>query len=44
LLRGDYVRARAKFAEARAKDPKNPYILNTIKLLEESARTRKAVN
>jgi len=43
LLRGDYVRARAKLAEARAKDPKNPYILNNIKLLDESARTRKAV-
>jgi Flp pilus assembly protein TadD len=43
LLRGDYVRARAKFAEARALDPKNPYILNNIKLLEETARKGKSV-
>ena len=43
MLRGDYVHARTKLAEARAKDPKNPFILNNIKLLEESARTRKAV-
>jgi Flp pilus assembly protein TadD len=43
ILRGDYVRARTKLAEARAKDPKNPFILNNIKLLDESARTRKAV-
>jgi Flp pilus assembly protein TadD len=43
MLRGDYTRARAKFAEARTLDPKNPYILNNIKLLEESARKGKAV-
>jgi Flp pilus assembly protein TadD len=43
LLRGDYARARAKFNEARALDPKSPYILNNIKLLEESARKGKSV-
>ena len=43
MLRGDYPRARAKFAEAQALDPKNPYILNNIKLLQESSRKGKAV-
>lgn len=43
MLRGDYNRARAKFAEARALDPTNPYILNNIKLLEESSRKGKAI-
>jgi Flp pilus assembly protein TadD len=43
MLRGDYGRARAKLAEARALDPKSPYILNNIKLLEESSRQRKAI-
>ena len=43
LLRGDYARARAKFAEARVLDPANPYIQNNIKLLEETARKGKSV-
>lgn len=43
ILRGDYARARAKLAEARALDPKSPFILNNMKLLEESSRKRKAV-
>jgi tetratricopeptide (TPR) repeat protein len=43
MLRGDYKRARAKLAEARALDPQSPYILNNIKLLEESARKGKSI-
>lgn len=43
MLRGDYPRARAKFAEAQKLDPKNPYILNNIRLLEESSRKGKAI-
>jgi len=43
ILRGDYPRARAKLAEARALDPKNPFVLNNIRLLEESSRKGKAV-
>jgi len=38
MLRGDYVRARAKLSEALAKDPTNPYIQNNIDLLEQSMR------
>ena len=43
ILRGDYPRARSKLAEARSMDPKSPYILNNIKLLEESAGKGKSV-
>ena len=43
ILRGDYARARTKLAEARALDPKSPYIQNNIKLLDESARKGKSV-
>jgi Flp pilus assembly protein TadD len=43
ILRGDYARARTKLAEARALDPKSPFILNNIRLLEESSRKGKAV-
>jgi tetratricopeptide (TPR) repeat protein len=43
MLRGDYVHARRILAEARAKDPNNPYIANNIALLEESVRTHRAV-
>jgi Flp pilus assembly protein TadD len=43
MLRGDYRRAREKLAEAKAADPGNPYIINNIKLLEESARKGKSV-
>jgi Flp pilus assembly protein TadD len=39
MLRGDYMRARAKFSQALEKDPTNPYIQNNIDLLEESIRT-----
>jgi Flp pilus assembly protein TadD len=44
LLRGDYGRARAMLVAAQAKDPKNPYIANNIRLLEESAHKAKGVN
>jgi Flp pilus assembly protein TadD len=43
MLRGDYARARVKLAEARALDPKSPYIQNNLKLLAESSRKGKAV-
>ena len=38
MLRGDYVRARAKLSEALARDPTNPYIQNNIEILEKSMR------
>jgi Flp pilus assembly protein TadD len=44
LLRGDYRRARDTLLAARAKDPKNPYIANNLKLLDAAARKAKAVN
>lgn len=43
MLRGDFAHARQILAEARAKDPGNPYIANNIALLEESVRARRAV-
>jgi Flp pilus assembly protein TadD len=43
MLRGDYRRARAKFVEARARDPDNPHVQANFKLLEESYRKGKAV-
>jgi Flp pilus assembly protein TadD len=44
LLRGDLRRARAKFAEAQAKDPENPTIANNIALVDEAARRKKGLN
>ena len=38
MLRGDYVRARAKFTEALERDPTNPYIQNNMEILEKSMR------
>ncbi len=43
MLRGDYARARTKLAEARALDPKSPYIQNNLRLLAESSRKGKAI-
>ena len=43
MLRGDYVRAREKLAAAKAGDPSNPYIINNLTLLEQSASKRKAI-
>lgn len=43
MLRGDFVHARQILAEARAKDPSNPYISNNLALLAESVRTHQAV-
>src|SRR4029078_11402515 len=37
LLRGDYVRARAKLAEAREKDTKTPQLLHNINMPDEKA-------
>lgn len=44
LLRGDLRRARAKFAEAQARDPGNPTIANNIALVDEAVRRRKGLN
>jgi Flp pilus assembly protein TadD len=44
MLRGDYGRARSMLLAAQAKAPKNPYIANNIRLLEESAHKAKAIN
>ena len=44
LLRGDLRKARAKFAEAQAKDPGNPTIANNIALVDEAARRHKGLN
>jgi Flp pilus assembly protein TadD len=43
MLRGDYAHARTKLAEARALDPKSPYIQNNLRLLAESSRKGKAI-
>ena len=44
MLRGDLRKARAKFAEAQAKDPENPTIANNIALVDEAARRKKGLN
>jgi Flp pilus assembly protein TadD len=44
LLRGDLRKARAKFAEAQAKDPENPTIANNIALVDEAAKRHKGLN
>ena len=44
MLRGDYGRARAMLLAAQTKDPKNPYIANNIRMLDESARKAKGIN
>jgi Flp pilus assembly protein TadD len=43
MLRGDYATARAKLAAARRLDPRNRYVANNLHLLDESARTGKAI-
>ncbi len=43
MLRGDYKRARATLLKARAKDPKNKFVANNLRLLSQSARLGKAV-
>jgi tetratricopeptide (TPR) repeat protein len=43
ILRGDYRRARETLLAARAGDPKNPYIANNLRLLDESERKANAV-
>ena len=43
LLRGDVKRARAKLAIAQRKAPENKYVLNNIRLLEQSTVQGKAV-
>jgi Flp pilus assembly protein TadD len=44
MLRGDYGRARSMLLAAQTKAPKNPYIANNIRLLEESAHKAKGIN
>jgi tetratricopeptide (TPR) repeat protein len=43
MLRGDYNRAQKALREAQAKDPRNPYIMANMRLLEDSYRGGKAV-
>lgn len=43
ILRGDYARARQILRKAQSRDPRNPYILNNINLLEKVARKGKGV-
>lgn len=43
LLRGDYNRARKTLRRAQELDPRNPYILNNINLMERSQRKRKGI-
>jgi hypothetical protein len=43
MLRGDYPRARQKLQQARARDPRNPYVQANLQLLEQSVRERKAI-
>lgn len=40
MMRGDYRRARAKLAQAKSRDPENPYIQNNIELLERHTSRR----
>jgi hypothetical protein len=43
MLRGDYARARQKLQQARATDPRNPYVQANLQLLEQSVREHKAI-
>jgi Tetratricopeptide repeat len=43
MLRGDYARARQKLEQARGRDPRNPYVLANLQLLDQSIRERKAI-
>jgi tetratricopeptide (TPR) repeat protein len=43
MLRGDYKRARAILKSAQRKDPSNKYVQSNLQLLDESARTGKAI-
>ena len=43
MLRGDYARARQILRKAQAHDPRNPYILNNLNLLEKMVRTGRTV-
>ena len=43
MLRGNYSRARATLRRAQAADPRNPYILNNINLLETASRKGKGI-
>lgn len=43
MLRGDYKRAHAALAAAQRKDPGNKYVLNNLRLLEESYRKGKSI-
>jgi Flp pilus assembly protein TadD len=42
MLRGDYARAARTLAQAKAKDPANPYIAANLELLQESYQSGKA--
>jgi tetratricopeptide (TPR) repeat protein len=43
MLRGDYKRARQILKSAQRKDPNNKYVQSNLRLLDESARTGKAI-
>jgi Flp pilus assembly protein TadD len=44
MLRGDGNRARAKLVAAQHKDPRNKFVQNNLKLLDQSSRKGKAVD
>jgi Flp pilus assembly protein TadD len=43
MLRGDYKRARETLKAAQRKDPDNKFVQSNLRLLDESARTGKAI-
>jgi Flp pilus assembly protein TadD len=44
MLRGEYVRAREKLDAAQGMDPANKYVMNNVRLLEQSSRKGKSVD
>lgn len=44
MLRGDFNRARNILNTAQAKDPRNPYIQNNLRMLDEAVRKKRAIN
>lgn len=43
MLRGDYKRARKILLDAQRKDPRNKYVANNLRLLDDAARKGKSI-